>query len=91
MSGLAVQVAWQEHKKSGVGHCPMSLCSLGVPRSAAAAPHPLHWLSAISVAIATYHGVLLWYRWHYPRQRDTRQAGQKSDDPIVVVLVADES
>ena len=40
--------------------------------------HPLHWLSAIIVAIATYLGVLLWYRWHYPRQRGARPAGRKA-------------
>jgi len=40
--------------------------------------HPLHWLSAIIMAIVTYVAVLLWYRWHYPRQRGARQAGRKA-------------
>ena len=43
--------------------------------------HPLHWLSASIVAIATYVGVLLWYRWHYPRQRGARQTGRKATMP----------
>jgi hypothetical protein len=42
---------------------------------------PLHWLSAIIVANATYVGVLLWYQWHYSRQRGAEQIGRKSTMP----------
>ena len=51
---------------------------MGAEALLASLMHPLHWLLTIIVAIATYLGVLLWYRWRYPRQRGTQQAGRKA-------------
>ena len=39
--------------------------------------HPLHWLTAIIVAVIAYFGVLFWYRWQYPRRPSTAPSGQK--------------
>ena len=29
--------------------------------------HPLHWLTAIIVAVISFFGVVFWYRWRYPK------------------------
>ena len=39
--------------------------------------HPLHWLTAMIVAVIAYVGVSFWYRWRYPRRPATAPIGQK--------------
>ena len=38
--------------------------------------HPLHWLTAIVVAMIVYFCVLLWYRWRYPKRPAVGQGQQ---------------
>ena len=39
--------------------------------------HPLHWLAAIIVAVVAYVGVLLWYRWRYPRRPNPHRMNEQ--------------
>ena len=39
--------------------------------------HPLHWLTAIIVAVVSYVGVLLWYRRRFPRRPNLHSVSEK--------------
>ena len=39
--------------------------------------HPLHWLTAIIMAVVAYIGVLLWYRRRYARQPSPHRMDEK--------------
>jgi uncharacterized membrane protein YfcA len=41
--------------------------------------HPLHWVTAVVVAVLVYLGVLFWYRWQYPGRRSATSSSQQRD------------